>query len=115
EFLAALDEALEELSVNGIVDPTPRVSAATRLAQARRELRDACDDCLKRESVAASLTDDERRDMLRGMVLTRAVDNRLKQLFTSGEVTFRNAPFQGKGFRSLGQEAIYGACLRLHR
>ena len=43
------------------------------------------------------------------MVLTRAVDNRLKQFFTSGEVQFGDVPFQGKGFRSLGQEAIYAA------
>ena len=37
------------------------------------------------------------------MVLTRAVDNRLKQLFTSGEVSYQGVPFQGKGFRSLGR------------
>ena len=43
------------------------------------------------------------------MALTRATDNRLKTLFTSGEVRFGDAPFQGKGFRSLGQEAIYAA------
>ena len=49
------------------------------------------------------------------MVLTRAVDNRLKQLFTSGDVKYRDTPFQGKGFRSLGQEAIYAAAVRLRR
>ena len=49
------------------------------------------------------------------MVLTRAVDNRLKQLFTSGEVSYQGVPFQGKGFRSLGQEAIYAAAIRLRR
>ena len=49
------------------------------------------------------------------MVLTRAVDNRLKRFFSSGEVQFRGVPFQGKGFRSLGQEAIYAAALRLRR
>ena len=43
------------------------------------------------------------------MILTRAVDNRLKQFFTSGEVRYGDAAFQGKGFRSLGQEAIYAA------
>ena len=48
--------------------------------------------------------------MLAGMVLTRAVDNRLKQFFTGGEVRWGGKSFQGKGFRSLGQEAIYGAC-----
>ena len=52
---------------------------------------------------------DERREILRGMILTRATDNRLKTFFTGGEVRFGDAPFQGKGFRSLGQEAIYAA------
>ena len=57
----------------------------------------------------ASLTADERREILRGMVLTRATDNRLKAFFTGGEVRYGDAAFQGKGFRSLGQEAIYAA------
>src|SRR5262249_12274545 len=50
-----------------------------------------------------------------GMVITRALDNRLKALFTGSEVQYKGVGFQGKGFRSLGQEAIYGACLRLRR
>ena len=49
------------------------------------------------------------------MVLTRATDNRLKTFFTCGEVRYGNIPFQGKGFRSLGQEAIYAAAIRLRR
>ena len=53
--------------------------------------------------------------MPRGMLLTRATDKRLKTFFTSGEVRFRDSPFQGKGFRSLGQEAIYAATIRLRR
>jgi 2-oxoisovalerate dehydrogenase E1 component len=53
--------------------------------------------------------------MLRGMVLTRAVDTRLKQFFSGSEVQYEGTPFQGKGFRSLGQEAIYAAVIRLRR
>ena len=49
------------------------------------------------------------------MVLTRATDNRLKTFFTGGEVRYGDASFQGKGFRSLGQEAIYAAAIRLRR
>src|SRR5258705_8575936 len=49
------------------------------------------------------------------VVLTRALENRLKQFFTGGEVRYGNASFQGKGFRSLGQEAIYAATIRLRR
>ena len=43
------------------------------------------------------------------MVLTRATDNRLKTFFLGGEVRYGATTFQGKGFRSLGQEAIYAA------
>ena len=91
------------------------MTATTRLQAARDELVAACDGFLIREAIAASLTADERREILRGMILTRAVDNRLKQFFLSGEIKFRDVPFQGKGFRSLGQEAIYAAAIRLKR
>ena len=49
------------------------------------------------------------------MVLTRATDNRLKTFFMTGEIKYGGAGFQGKGFRSLGQEAIYAAAIRLRR
>ncbi|HSL82998.1 MAG TPA: thiamine pyrophosphate-dependent enzyme, partial [Thermoanaerobaculia bacterium] len=96
-------------------DPTPGVSAAERLDRAAAELVEACDGFLRREALAASLTRDEKREMLRGMLLTRATDNRLKAFFTGGEVRYRGGAFQGKGFRSLGQEAVYAAPLRLAR
>ncbi len=99
----------------GLPDATPGVSAAMRLEQAYAELVDACDGCLWRAAIEASLTAEERREILRGMILTRAVDNQLKAFFTSGEVRYGGTPFQGKGFRSLGQEAIYAAGIRLQR
>ena len=114
-FRSALEAALDDISVADLPATTPGVTAERRLAAARQELIDACDGFLAREAIAASLTADERREILRGMVLTRALDNRLKQFFTSGEVRFRDVPFQGKGFRSLGQEAIYAAAIRLRR
>src|SRR5260221_641658 len=83
------------------------------LQQAVVEVVAACDGFLRREAIAASLTPDEKREMLRGVILTRATDNRLKQFFTGGEVRYGNASFQGKGFRSLGQEAIYASAIRL--
>ena len=113
---AALAEALAPTTeVSNVPETTPGVSVNERLHQAVREVIDACDGFLRREAIAASLTPDEKREMLRGMILTRAVDNRLKQFFSGGEVRYRNASFQGKGFRSLGQEAIYAAPLRLRR
>ena len=94
---------------------TPGVNAAARLATAGAEIAEACDGFFERAAIARSLTAAERREMLRGMLLTRAVDNRMKTFFTSSEVKYGAAGFQGKGFRSLGQEAIYAAGIRLRR
>ena len=94
---------------------TPGTTAVKRMEQARAELLDGCDGFLRREAIAASLTKEERLEILRGMVLTRAVDNRLKQFFMNGEIRWGDMAFQGKGFRSLGQEAIYAAAIRLKR
>jgi 2-oxoisovalerate dehydrogenase E1 component len=114
-FAAALAKEIERIDSRDLPDTAPRVPAHIRLEQARRALLDTCDGFLAREAIAQSLTADERLEILRGMVLTRALDNRLKQLFLSGEITHRGVPFQGKGFRSLGQEAIYAAAIRLRR
>ena len=111
----ALRAALSRPAVSTPVETTPGVALAERLAAGVETLVALCDGFLRREALTAGLTADERREMLRGMVLTRAVDNRLKTLFTNSEVRHGATPFQGKGFRSLGQEAIYACALRLHR
>jgi 2-oxoisovalerate dehydrogenase E1 component len=112
-------ELLERLSSrlipSGLSETTPGVSAENRVAMAQGELVDACDGFLRRVAIEASLTPDERREILRGMLLTRATDNRLKAFFGGSEVRYDSTPFQGKGFRSLGQEAIYAAGVRLRR
>lgn len=96
-------------------DTSPGVSTQARLASAHADLADACDGFLRREAIAASLTPGERREILRGMLLTRATDNQLKTFFAGGQIRYQGSGFQGKGFRSLGQEAIYAAAIRLHR
>ena len=110
-----LRRALEAVDLTDVEETTPGVDGRVRAEAAQKELIEACDGFLAREAIAASFTPDERREMLTGMILTRAVDNRLKRFFTSGEIQYAGTPFQGKGFRSLGQEAIYAAALRLHR
>ncbi|HYB96169.1 MAG TPA: thiamine pyrophosphate-dependent enzyme [Vicinamibacterales bacterium] len=105
----------EVAAPEGIAEPTPGISASKRLEQARAELIEACDGFVRRAAIEASLTKDERREMLKGMCLTRSVDNRLKQFFMGGEVRWGGMAFQGKGFRSLGQEAIYAGAIRLKR
>ena len=114
-FSSALRSRLQNLIPSERVDTTPGVDAAARFQLAIDELLDACDGFLRRAALRASLTADERREILRGMVLTRATDKRLKTLFTGGEVRYGESAFQGKGFRSLGQEAIYAAGIRLRR
>ncbi len=64
----------------------------------------------------ASLNAEEQREILRGMLRTRYLDARLKKFFASSEVKQPDGvAFQGKGFRSMGQEAIYAAAIRLRR
>ena len=80
---AALERQLAALSPPGLGDTTPGVSACERFRLAVTEVVAACDGFLHRASIRASLTPDERREILRGMILTRATDNRLKTFFTS--------------------------------
>jgi 2-oxoisovalerate dehydrogenase E1 component len=111
----AIERRLTALAPRELGELTPGVPAHERFRLAVADVVAACDGYLHRASIRASLTPDERREILRGMILTRATDNRLKTFFTGGEVRFGDAPFQGKGFRSLGQEAIYAAAIRLRR
>ena len=96
-------------------EPTPARGRARALGGGGRRARRGVRRLPAPRGDRASLTADERREILRGMVLTRATDNRLKAFFTGGEVRYGDAAFQGKGFRSLGQEAIYAAGIRLRR
>ena len=113
DFIAPDATASEKLGE--VPETTPGVAVGERLRQAVVEVLDSCDGFIRREAIAASLTPEEKIDILRGMILTRATDNRLKQFFTGGDVRYGNTSFQGKGFRSLGQEAIYAACTRLRK
>ena len=114
-FAEILREHLLRLPIDAGLETTPGVTADRRFALAVDEVVEACDGSLRRAALRASLTAAERREMLRGMILTRATDNRLKSFFTGGDVRYGDTSFQGKGFRSLGQEAIYAAGIRLRR
>ncbi len=114
-FARELRARLQPMFPDHAGETTPRVTARERFSTAIDEAIDACDGFLRRAAIRASLTPTERLEILRGMVLTRATDNRLKAFFTNGEVRYGDAAFQGKGFRSLGQEAIYAAGIRLRR
>jgi 2-oxoisovalerate dehydrogenase E1 component len=113
DFLAP--DAAASAKLGEVPETTPGVTVGERLRQAVVDVLESCDGFIRREAIAASLTREEKMEMLRGMILTRATDNRLKQFFTGGDVRYGNTSFQGKGFRSLGQEAIYAAVIRLRR
>jgi 2-oxoisovalerate dehydrogenase E1 component len=113
---ALLDElGAARLPAADLGETTPFVPATVRLDEERARLALAVDGFFSREAERAALTPEEKQWMLRGIILTRAVDNRMKQLFLSSEMKYGELGFQGKGFRSLGQEAIYAAALRLRR
>ena len=114
-LLADLRVRAESLATSEAAETTPGVTAASRFDTAVEELIRDCEGFLRREVIRASLTPEERRELLCGMMLTRATDNRLKAFFAGGEVRYGEGAFQGKGFRSLGQEAIYACGIRLRR
>jgi 2-oxoisovalerate dehydrogenase E1 component len=110
-----IQRQLRDVDVAELPETTPGVGADQRWSAAMAELLDAIDGFFARDAVAASLTGDEKLEMMRGMVLMRAVDNRLKQFYLQADVKYGSVGIQGKGFRSLGQEAIYAAGIRLRR
>jgi 2-oxoisovalerate dehydrogenase E1 component len=110
-----IERQLRNVDIADLPDTTPGVMSEERWNVAVAELLDAVDGFVARESIATSLNADEKLEMMRGMVLMRALDNRLKQFYLQGDVKYGSLGVQGKGFRSLGQEAIYGAGIRLHR
>jgi 2-oxoisovalerate dehydrogenase E1 component len=114
-WIRALENELRAVEVSDLPETTPGVTANGRWKDAVKELLDAIDGFFAREAIAASLTRDEKLEIMRGMVLMRALDNRLKLLYLQGDVKYGSAGVQGKGFRSLGQEAIYAAGIRLRR
>jgi len=95
-FVRSLSRILAGAPPDGLPETSPGVSIEERLVYAKTELVEACDGFLRREAIAASLTKDERLEILRGMILTRATDNRLKAFFTGGEVRWGGASFPGK-------------------
>src|SRR6185503_382556 len=85
-LIAAVENELRTMDVRDLAETSPGVAATARWKDAVRELLDAIDGFFAREAIAASLTRDEKLEILRGMVLMRALDNRLKLLYLQGEV-----------------------------
>ena len=115
DLRADIEQQLRTIDVADLPETTPGIAAGDRWNAAIEELLDGVDGFMAREGIASSLTRDEKLEIMRGMVLMRALDNRLKLLYLQGDVKYGNVGVQGKGFRSVGQEAIYAAAIRLHR
>lgn len=121
EALAALSSTLSRALVDELAHPAgqdlpetqPFVDAGARHAVEVARLARDVDGFFTREAIAAGISADEKKAMLKNIILTRAVDNKMKQLFLSSEMKYGDKGFQGKGFRSTGQEAIGAMALRL--
>ncbi len=93
----------------------PGASAEQVAGWYRAYLDEAIAGFFRRWEIRATITDREKLQLFRWMVLTRTLDDRLKELFDSKDVRWDQYPSPMKGFRSFGQEAIVGLVLRLRR
>ena len=75
-FDAELRRRLDGAAPDDVGETTPGVDARSRFRAAVDEVAQACDGFLQRAAVRASLTSEERREILRGMLLTRATVRR---------------------------------------
>ncbi len=116
-LLAEIEQLIAPLHATEFLFEAYPMTSAQKLAEhAAARLQSDLASAFARARLKASLTREEQREILRGMLRTRHLDARLKKFFGSSEVRQPDgSAFQGKGFRSMGQEAIYAAAIRLRR
>lgn len=113
EIIPLLPEDQPEMD---FVDIFPEMPLKKIIYSFRDNLLSSITSAFTRFSLRISLSVSEKLEIYRGMLQTRYLDARLKKFFISGEIsTPDGSQFQGKGFRSMGQEAIYAAAIRLKR
>ena len=113
EIIPLLPEDQPEMD---FVDIFPEMPLKKIIYSFRDNLLSSITSAFTRFSLRVSLSVSEKLEIYRGMIQTRYLDARLKKFFISGEIsTPDGSQFQGKGFRSMGQEAIYAAAIRLKR
>lgn len=104
---------LSRLPGEGEIDPgTP---SAISIGAYREDLEELLRGYFRREELRRSFTAEEKRRLYGWLILTRTLDQRLKELFDKKDVAWNDYPSPMKGFRSWGQEAIVGVALRLRR
>ncbi|MEE2961073.1 MAG: thiamine pyrophosphate-dependent enzyme [Myxococcota bacterium] len=112
DFVGVLKAKVKSFHIEEV---TPFVSGTMRLNDAFEGVRIGVSGYWRREQLLREIDSNSQRWFYRGMCLTRLVDNRLKKSFLSGELRYGDKGVQGKGFRSLGQEAIYAGAWNLKR
>ncbi|MEE8367180.1 MAG: thiamine pyrophosphate-dependent enzyme, partial [Thermoanaerobaculia bacterium] len=93
----------------------PNVQHSDAAGWNREAIEEQLRGFFERRRIKLSITNEERLELLRRMLLTRAVDEHLKSAFDRKSIKWKDYPSPQKGFRSTGQEAIVGACLRLRK
>ncbi len=113
---SAIAGLLQKKQPSGTFETWPGSSARDVFAQNSSALQQAIEAAYDRCSLRTSLTAAEKLEIFTGMLRTRLLDARLKKFFSGSEIkTPQGIAFQGKGFRSTGQEGIYAAAVRLRR
>jgi len=109
-------DLLKQVALSDKTEVYPTLSASQVHAHLAAKIVADLEAAFERVRLRASLKSDEKLEMLRGMLSTRYLDARLKKFFMGSEIKLPGgAIFQGKGFRSMGQEAIYAAAIRMKR
>lgn len=93
----------------------PGTTAGDAAGWVRSALRELIEGYYRRQEIKASLTADERRQVFRVMVLSRALDDLMLKMFQEKAIAWEGHASPQKGFRGTGQEAVAGLPLRLRR
>ena len=113
--LKAFDDAVALQKNEASLPLYPGVTAGDAAAWTRSAVRELLEGFYRRKEIRATLTADERLELYRVMVLSRALDDLMKAMFQEKKITWESHPSPQKGFRGYGQEAIAGVALRLRR
>jgi len=114
-ILRAFDDALALKKNESALSLYPGVTAGDAAEWTRSALREQLEGFYRRQELRATITPDEKLEMYRVMLLSRALDELLKSMFQEKKIAWESHPSPQKGFRGFGQEAIAGIALRLRR
>jgi len=114
-ILRAFDEAVALPPEEAGRTLYPGTSAGDAAGWTGTALRELIEGYFRRQEIRASLTAEERREVFRVMVLSRALDDLMARMFQEKSIAWEWHPSPQKGFRGYGQEAVAGLPLRLRR